>query len=243
MILELDIGNSRIKWRYLDSLGQPSETYYADNLDSFLQQLANAGLFYSACRVSAVQSKQDHKEKLASLLDYHVTGTILFAESTVAVAGVRNGYSRPNELGVDRWLGVVAAYNATLDACIVIDAGTAITVDLVDQDGQHLGGLIAPGGRHLQNILSSSTGLNAPGLCEVRMPQQNTSGCLSAGVKTMLAGFVLQVCYEGRQLLGQEAQVVLTGGGAGQLSGLIAGACHVVPDLVFAGLALACPLP
>ncbi|CAB0151907.1 Type III pantothenate kinase [Pseudidiomarina piscicola] len=66
---------------------------------------------------------------------------------------VTNAYAQPGDLGVDRWLAIVGAYNEAQKPTLIIDAGTAITVDWVDRDGRHLGGWIAPGVELMQNTV------------------------------------------------------------------------------------------
>ena len=80
-----------------------------------------------------------------------------FASSTDTAAGVRNGYSNPAQLGVDRWLAVIGAFHRHRDACCVVDAGTALTIDGVDATGQHLGGFIVPGPRLMVESLLTGT--------------------------------------------------------------------------------------
>jgi type III pantothenate kinase len=59
--------------------------------------------------------------------------------------GVRNGYAEAQRLGADRWVAMLAAWSLANGACIVADAGTALTVDVIDKSGAHLGGMIAAG--------------------------------------------------------------------------------------------------
>ena len=68
-----------------------------------------------------------------------------FLQTSKQFLGVTNGYHNPQQLGVDRWLGIIAGYTVIKKPVAIFDCGTFITLDVVDKDGQHLGGMIAPG--------------------------------------------------------------------------------------------------
>src|SRR3954471_9783003 len=78
-----------------------------------------------------------------------MAGRYLNHEMLVVGPGVRSGmalrYDNPREIGADRLVNAVAAYDRIKDACIVVDFGTAITYDPVSANGEYLGGIIAPG--------------------------------------------------------------------------------------------------
>lgn len=242
MILELDIGNSRIKWRALLTNGQVTAVDFAADLAELDLQLAIRTKKYRAARICMVRSAQAGMKQIKALLSRHVDGAVVFAESTKELAGVQNAYPEPAQLGIDRWLATVAAYNMVQAPCVVVDAGTALTADFVRQDGQHMGGMIAPGYRLLESFLVRSTGLQ-PDKGEIRTgPQNNTADCLLAGMYCMMHGFVRQLCDEGVRVLGNEPVVILTGGDALTVRTALTLPHTQVDDLVFKGLALACPL-
>ena len=242
MILELDIGNTRIKWRYVDDQDRVSATRYAAGIDQLEEQLADQASVYTFCRVSAVRSAQDSAGYLQKALARYVLGNIVYAVSSESLAGVENGYASPGQLGVDRWLGVVAGYQIAMGACIVIDAGTAITVDLIGFGGKHLGGLIAPGYKQLVSLLTGSTGLAVQEQTAIYGPQTDTSSCLAAGVFAMLESFIQGVCQNGFKILGPKAQIIISGGDAPMIQAMIPEPSLIVDELVFSGLALACPV-
>ena len=74
---------------------------------------------------------------------------------------VKNGYREPSSLGVDRWMVVLAAYHRCSGTALVIDLGTAITLDYIRSDGQHLGGYIVPGTHLSQRALLTVSVSNA----------------------------------------------------------------------------------
>lgn len=144
MILLLDIGNSRLKWAMAENgllqtahsephLGDPSRLFYTLALPQVEQVW-----------VSQVMGPQ-HEQKLTEVLQSHYGFAPQFARSTAETRGLSNGYSEPERLGVDRWLAMLALWTETQHAFCAVNAGTALTFDAVDEGGQHLGGLIAPG--------------------------------------------------------------------------------------------------
>lgn len=242
MILELDIGNSRIKWRKLGPGQAASSMQCCASLNELKAALEASEVRYRVCRVCLVRSAQKDKSLVEGILRPHVGGMICFAESRGTLAGVETIYFEPRQLGVDRWLAVVAGHNETLGPSIIVDAGTAITADFVDGNGRHLGGMIAPGYRQMEGLLLRSTGLMAGMEAVLSGPQINTEDCLVAGIQTMLQGFVEQVCNEGVRLFGNSYHLILTGGDAGIVASRMQRPHKVIEDLVFKGLALACPV-
>lgn len=242
MILELDIGNSRIKWRELGPREATGQIQYCASLIELEIALEASKERYRACRVCLVRSAQEARAAVEAILRPHVTGKLCFAVSSGALAGVKSLYFDPRQLGIDRWLAVVAGYNETLGPSIIVDAGTAITADFVDGSGKHLGGMIAPGYRQMEGLLLRSTGLEAGVETVMSGPQRNTEDCLVAGMQTMLQGFVEQVCGEGVRLFGNSYHLILTGGDAEVAASAVQLPHEIIKDLVFKGLALACPV-
>lgn len=248
MILELDCGNSLIKWRILQSDGllsvhAGSAASDGELLDA-LQSVAPAGLLW--CRIVSVRSEEETRQ----LLDLLATRYVLSVRQAVparSCRGVTNGYDDYQRLGLDRWLAVVGGYHLAGKACLIIDLGTAVTADLVDAKGQHLGGYICPGLPLMRAQLRTHTrriryedGEVARAI-EDLAPGHNTAQAVERGCFHMLRGFVEMQCRLARDWLGADFQVLLTGGDA-ELVADLCPAADVVPDLVFRGLALACPL-
>ena len=79
-----------------------------------------------------------------------------FVTATAAQCGVRNGYQQPERLGSDRWAALIAAWNHVQGACLVVNCGTATTVDAISSQGEFLGGLILPGVSLMQHSLATN---------------------------------------------------------------------------------------
>lgn len=143
MLLELDCGNTLIKWRLLDREGRVRDRDMAPDLVELQRLLGGQEREIRGCRLVSVRSPDETQlvmDQLTSWLKLHP----LLARSSKRLASVTNGYDDATKLGMDRWLALVAGYELCKKACVVIDLGTAVTVDFVDASGRHLGGYIAP---------------------------------------------------------------------------------------------------
>lgn len=130
--------------------------------------------------------------------------------------GLHNAYEQPNDLGVDRWLAMLAAHSLYRGNTCVIDCGTAITVDLVDAQGQHQGGLICPGMATMGQSLNSRTHnisltnhQTAAG-CWGRSTQQ----CVSLGVQLAARSFISEAIEQAREFFKDNVTIVVCGGQA-----------------------------
>lgn len=142
--LLLDIGNSRLKWALLDGdrLAPAQAVEHAGAPQQALAQLAIPPP--AAVWISHVVGSEG-EEQLAAAIERRWNLQPRFARTQARCDGLIVGYSEPERLGVDRWLAMLTAWQRCRTANIVVDAGTALTADVVDAGGQHLGGLIAPG--------------------------------------------------------------------------------------------------
>lgn len=142
--------------------------------------------------------------------------------------------------GVDRLLNAAAAYAAVGQACIVIDAGTAITVDFVDGAGTFQGGAIAPGARMQLVALHEHTAA-LPAL-DYRAPAdepfgKNTGQAMLQGVHFGLRGLVWKLVERYAEAYGAFPQVIATGGDAETLFGADELVDNIVPNLTLLGIA------
>ncbi|WP_324732998.1 pantothenate kinase [Pseudomonas paeninsulae] len=248
MILELDCGNSFIKWRIVTESGVSTGCGGVAGADEELvlavrqQQL----LGLRACRLVSVRSDEE-TARLVDALRRAFCIECICASPAVELAGVRNGYEQYERLGLDRWLALVGAYQQAQQACLVLDLGTAVTSDLVDTDGRHLGGFICPGVPLMRNQLRTHTRRTRydDQLAEQAMqnlaPGRSTAEAVERGCSLMLQGFVRTQLDMARDYWGGHFVVFLTGGDASLVVDMLPDA-RVVPDLVFIGLAIACPL-
>lgn len=174
-----------------------------------------------------------------------------FISTSRRAAGVVTRYRDPWRLGVDRFMGVIAAHRLAggRGAC-VINAGTAVTLDLVDGHGVHVGGAILPSSRlMIESLLRRTAGIaqrarGARGAGPARRGAargpfaRDTAAAIEHGAREALVGAVERVIAESHRLLGAAPLVIVTGGGGGELRRLIHYPTVEIADLVLQGIAL-----
>jgi type III pantothenate kinase len=148
-------------------------------------------------------------------------------------------YDTPHTLGADRWVGALAAWRLHGRA-IVVDCGSATTVNLVDADGTFRGGAIAPGLRALAAGMAAMTpALPPPALdAVVTMPPRSTQSAVDTGVVLGWCGLVERLVAAALAASRGPATVVVTGGNAERLARHTRLRARLVPDLVHQGLRL-----
>lgn len=256
MILELDIGNSRAKWRLRDPCASTesikSEEFNAINVGAD-PVVAAEGLMQSLDAlpweiveriwISNVRG-QEFEELLIGRLQVLRGMSVEFARSVKRCAGVLNGYEEPSKLGVDRWLAMLAAYNLVERQCCIVDCGTTITIDLVSGAGLHLGGYIVPGVAMMKNSLRMRAAVLQSDLQHEisRVPGRNTAAAINNGVIAMIAGFITQVLVD--EMSGSDPpNLFFTGGDGLQIKNVIGLSGIYQPMLVLDGLRFACCEP
>ncbi|MDN7130275.1 type III pantothenate kinase [Pseudidiomarina sp. 1APR75-15] len=149
--LLIDAGNTRVKAAQMDADGhlEPLFNLSYEELRETHLQAPVASVWLALVGGAAQQSLLNEwmKSQCGQAQVYPVT-------SEAHKFGVSNAYSEPTHLGVDRWLALLGAYNENKKPTLIIDAGTAITVDWIDDQGQHLGGWIAPGVDMMQKAVT-----------------------------------------------------------------------------------------
>ena len=250
MILELDVGNSRIKWRVLNRDSQAGDLHPGvlvggaeDSAINLFESMPH-DILLSAARGCCVGS--------ASLLAEVAKGVkerwgfeLDVAKVSAQCGGITNSYDEVQRMGVDRWLAMIAAFNRQKRACVIVDAGTALTIDLVADDGRHQGGYILAGLSLAVKALENNTGialrnrnfspLSGPG---TSTEQAVLGGVLNSTVSLILEALSLLRCAD------SEAIAYLCGGDAELIARALRARGEpgftVEPDLVLDGLTYAC---
>lgn len=160
--------------------------------------------------------------------------SIFVARSTAAALGVSNAYEQPERLGVDRWLSLLAAHRYYPGKRCIVDCGTAITVDILDQ-GRHLGGLIAPGLATMRKSLHSETAaLDAVDCSSDLHFARHTAAAITGGTLMAAIGLIRSAM----QRLAGDYRLLLTGGDAELLAAKLELPLIVDRDLVLKGLSV-----
>ncbi len=240
----VDIGNTRIKWALYDGkrLGQHGNAVHGDARDAALQTLARAlprdVTRLVVANVAGDAMAQGLRAVIGSRAD------IEFVATSAERFGVRCAYAEPQRLGVDRWLGVLAAYHRAAGAACVIDSGTAATFDAVAADGAHLGGLILPGARLLAAALDRNTSNIGATPVPAAAPKglellgRDTATAVGHGAMLALASALDRAVRTVAAAVGAVPRVYLTGGDAMHLREWLETKVEARADLVLEGLAL-----
>jgi type III pantothenate kinase len=240
MNLLVDIGNSRLKWGMeqagLIDRGEAID-YHQVDLRGELQHVWQALKVPRKLAIASVAASQILAE--VSELAYSLWPTIelVVPQATATAFGVSNAYRQPEKLGIDRWLALLAAHHYYSGHCCVVDCGTAITVDVIDADGRHLGGLISPGLRSMKKALAADTaGLNFNSHPQNTGLADNTFAAIDSGTLLAAAGLIEAVLRR----LETPSRLILSGGDAEAVAGQLQQAVIIDTELVLKGLRLYC---
>lgn len=237
--LVIDLGHSRMQWARCPG-GQLDTTSLQDGaarLEAAKQVLAANPAWQRALMVASeanplAESMQDALQQAGRQVERIHTGD---RQLPVAPA-----YA---SLGADRWLCLQPPWQEQPgQAHVVLDAGTAITVDLIDAQGRHRGGWIMAGARSALNGLMNQASVLRRTLPDAENPEQpacDTDQALARGALLLAAGGIEQALQAARAVLGPAAQAWLTGGDAARLRPLLSAPVRFEPQLLLQGLALA----
>lgn len=235
MILAIDAGNTRIKW----GLRQASAWVQAGACATSDGDALVAGLAaYRGCERILVSNVAGAEVRGRIERGVAEAGSPPeFIVSRPIQCGVRSGYDEPSQLGCDRWAALIGAHALLPGASLVANAGTALTVDALTEDGLFLGGIIVPGIELMRRALDEHTaGLKLqPG--EVRFFPSNTGDAIMSGAVHAAAGVIERMAGFMRESGHDSVRVILGGGSAPLLQPLVAVPSVVVDNLVLEGLA------
>ncbi len=242
MNLYADIGNSRIKLQFADADTSPvaaldyDRAVLPDILDNFCKAypapdrivVANvagnevAGIFTEIC-----------KTVWSGLPEYLSVKSECY--------GLIQGYRDRNQLGIDRWLAMLAAWHKYKSELYVVDCGSAVTVDMISATGRHQGGYIMPGSQLMQQVLAAKTGgIRIPDIDNFsERPGVSTAECVVNGTVIAVSAFIERVTRHAGVPGEAQPRCVITGGGAEVIMNLMSISCTHEPHLVMDGIRLA----
>ena len=237
--LLLDLGNTRLKWALHRDGGWRANGAVAWD-DDVAGTLADA--WSSQPRPEAVfgASVVDApREVLVAACVADAFGREpRWLRTPAEACGVRNAYAEPQKLGVDRFLAMVAARADGLAPCVLAGAGTALTLDALAADGRHLGGLIAPGPRLMQQSLLGATAQVRPAHAgTIVEAADNTADAVASGCWLAAAALVERFAARMAPALGGAPALRLGGGDAEALLPLLTVPALLAHDSVLHGLA------
>lgn len=234
-ILAIDMGNTRTKWGLFDG-NNWVETGSIANAD--IRNTADLSALWARLPAfdRAVVSSVAN-DALGETLQSSLQKPVQFIRPAANACGVVNGYESPAQLGSDRWAAIVAAWDLTRAACVVVSAGTALTVDALSPRGEFMGGLISPG----LSAMKSSLLANTAGISSTQGDWQsfpiNTADAVHTGALTAMAG-VVNAMWLRLAHIGARPCLIMTGGDALELNGALSDQAEIRPNLVLEGLLL-----
>lgn len=231
--LLIDRGSSRIKWigavwHAMSGRWDLDVTSFGEGgLEDLEHALSGGQIMPPEEVLYCCVGSDERSAELERALAAHCSAKAVRMRSQANCCGVANGYREPEQLGADRWMaivGAVAQYNAP---ALVMDLGTATTIDMVDPKGRHLGGMILPGPGTMLRALGMQTELETDGAegFDARgrsgEPQANTSSAIHGGIVSAQNGALSEALRWFDDHLGDmgdtQVQVIVTGGAAGAI--------------------------
>ena len=244
MILVVDIGNARVKWACVSGGGlvDPGEAVHERIPEAALESLADAAPGRPD-RVMAVNvAGEGFSAAFTDMVKRRWDLVPEFVTTEHRGHGVRCAYADPSRMGSDRWVALIAGFRLAAGAACVIDAGTAVTLDAVDSQGHHLGGLILAGSRVIAAALDRQTsgigetlGRSRPGRGAAVLGS-STDEAVAKGAMLGLSGALDRAVSAVAGELDEQPAVYLTGGDATILSPWLETPCEYRPHLVLEGL-------
>lgn len=232
--MALDVGNSRIKWGVAGPSGWIASG--AESIADSERLLSRWEEFRDPWKI--VGSNVAGNRVAEELAKYWKTRglAVSWIHATEACCGVINHYENKGQLGTDRWAALIGAWSKSKRECLVVSAGTAMTLDMLDNQGEFLGGRILPGRKLMQLALVSGTHALNDQLGQVKRFPLNTSDAMTSGVATALLSSIEAAYHQLRMHCGSEPACLVTGGDAEWLIDYLSIEVQLEPLLVLDGL-------
>ncbi len=238
MKLLIDIGNTRIKWAVEEDNIIKNSKAIEHNKTNFLSLIRQAWgkIERPTTIVVSCVSKNEIADQLIAVAENIWTDVeVIVAKSSAIGFSISNAYKQANKLGVDRWLALIALHHYYPGESVVVDCGTAITIDVLNKQGLHLGGVISPGIQLMKYSLFQGTEdlSNVDQAFPVGL-SNNTESAIYSGTVLAAVGLIEKTLRDYTDC----HTLVLTGGDAELLSQYLN--CKVIlePDFVLKGLSL-----
>ena len=258
MKILLDIGNRRIKWAKSIDMPKLMSHKYTPAQQESLYHVIDSATGKVASRLDRqfrTESKPDSVwascaggsdavPELEKVCRARWNIQPSFVASTDCKSGIKNGYLDPRQLGVDRWLAMIAARHFITDRPIlVIDAGTAITIDLVNTTGLFEGGMIVPGLMTIMESLHQGAGLpsvdaDITGKERITLQNLDTHSAIANGALHTAVSAIESAIAQYKQEFHDHLEIVITGGDATLINRISKYRIMELPALPLIGLFL-----
>ena len=248
VLLAIDCGNTRTKWAAFNVTGEIQNHGACLNADLKTIDFSPSISSYERVVISNVAG-----ERCASVLVEKFSLlpiNIHWIKSTSQICNVMNRYSNPETLGTDRWASLIAAWHIKQSPCIVVNAGTAVTIDALISKNNHaefIGGLILPGLNLMQQSLGCATAqLPIPTLNKNIQQKdifaKNTTDAMNTGALTAITGAIMLMTNALKVQCTQPPTMIISGGNAQQIKDnlldSVTNQALIIDNLVLQGLYL-----
>lgn len=228
----LDIGNTNLKIYHITKnkiTGREIISWKTFDVSTFIPRLENVK---KVVMTSVVPDKKNILKQLMvdAKIEVQIVGEDIHPDITIKI-------ENPETLGNDRLIGAYEGFSMVQGAAIVIDLGTALTIDFISANKEFLGGIIAPGLRACANSLE----VNAPLLAgyqlfgEIKLPGKNTGQAIRSGLVYLISGGIEKVVNELKKL-DPSAKIIATGGDFERIKDYLAFEAIFEPDLLANGM-------
>jgi type III pantothenate kinase len=238
MKLLIDLGNTRLKWAMVsdDEWIERGAVAWDEDVAATLAQ-AWTGLAQPQRVLGASVVDASRESQVEQLVAGRFAHPIEWVRTPAEACGVRIAYAEPQRLGVDRFLAMVAARHQGCAPCVLAGIGTALTLDALTADGQHLGGLIAPGPLLMQQSLLGATARVRPEHSGViRAIADNTADAVVSGCWQAVAALIERFAMRVAKSSDGAQRLLLDGGDAATLLPLLDVPAELAADSVLRGL-------
>ena len=235
MKLLIDAGNSRLKWAvdgpdYWKTGVCPRSEFGQSLKDTLPESIKINRVLASSTR------NQSYNQQLSELTKQLFDQQTHFIKAERRQSGVINRYGPSQALGADRWASLVAARYLSTSPSVVIDCGTAVTVDALNADGIFEGGVIFPGISLALESLNQTDNLHIAQRVTPSVFALSTEQAMYSGVVCSIAAGIDGIVQQMRKTLGYTVNVYLSGGDAQALEPLLDHSVINKPDMVLIGL-------
>lgn len=244
MIFVVDIGNSQLKWGSwtADGVAATGRAEHGQMRTAAIEALTRAVPSTAERVVVANVGGREIGEEIEAAVGSRHGVDVVFAATRASACGLRCAYAEPSRLGVDRWAALAGAFTAGRD-CVVVDAGTTVTVDVLGGDGLHRGGLILAGPELVTESIAHRTARIVHfAVRDTRRPEpaalfgRDTEPAVVHGALLAAAAGVDRAVAAAADLLASAPRVILTGGLGPTLADWLETRVEHRPDLVLEGL-------
>jgi type III pantothenate kinase len=234
VVLAIDAGNTRIKWGVHDGHSWSARGAIGTSESSQLYESLRPALPVDSAIASNVAGEQVQSDIEIACDRADIPLTIIRSERQQL--GVENGYRDAQQLGADRWAALIAAHGLEPGHKLVVNAGTALTIDALTGEGRFLGGLIVPGPALMRRSLDRGTaGLRLTEGTLRELPESTPDAITSGAIQACIGA----IERTGKAMAARGSPprlIILSGGGAGEIAGALPYESRLHETLVLDGL-------